>query len=137
MTREKWRFPAGVLALGAGVFALSLVAARRELPEWRAVPPLTSDLVPSATEALAAAGGKLRQARARLVTPSEYAAGYERAFRRLGTAGGAYLERTAGAVGREVQGTLEMPRVGVGEAEVLFDESGRIRGFNWVPSGAF
>ncbi|HKC24561.1 MAG TPA: PP2C family protein-serine/threonine phosphatase [Thermoanaerobaculia bacterium] len=135
MSAEKTRIPFGALAFGAGVLALGVLAARRELPEWRPVPPLSIDLAPKAVEAVRAAGGTLRLPKARLVTPADYAKGYERSFRRLGPAATAYLERMGGAVARAVQGTMELPEVGIGTTEILFDASGSIRGIDWTPAG--
>ena len=73
MSAEKTRVPFGALAFGAGVLALGVLAARRELPEWGTVPALSIDLAPKAVEAVRAAGGTLRLPKASLVTPSDHA----------------------------------------------------------------
>jgi hypothetical protein len=105
------------------------------LPEWRAAPPRPLGAAERASRFVASVGGKLgrtteRLEGRRLTTP------FERAYRRLGTDGRAYLEETGGAVAWTLHGNLEIPGLETGAATIVLGPDGAPVAIEYFRSGS-
>ncbi|MFI5180177.1 MAG: PP2C family protein-serine/threonine phosphatase [Thermoanaerobaculia bacterium] len=136
MSGSKARLPRTPIAAGTILLAAGLAAAFWLLPEWKTRPaddPGAAALVKGKLESL---GGTLTHTRLSICSRPDPGRTWERAYRRLGEGGGAWLSETGGAGVSRVSGTLEIPGGGAGPLDVWLGPDGAPLRVSWLPGGS-
>ncbi len=89
-----------------------------------------------AREIVSSAGATLTHTSLSLESRPSERISFERAYRRLGAEGSAYLEATGGAMAWTAAGSLDVPGAGAGPARLAFFPDGALQALDWNPAGS-
>jgi len=134
--RPKPRVPPGALVGGFVVLLAGAVAAHLVLPEWQPLGVSKEAAIATARAEMAAVGATLLAPKAGVrngLASSEL----ERAYRRLGREAPRWLARHGGLASWVVSGSLRVPGVGTGPAEVAIARDGTLRRVEFTSGSVF
>ena len=129
------RPPAGTLALGVALLSAGLLAAVAVLPEWKVRTPGDPGAAARVRAEVESLGATFTRARADTASRPDAPKTWERAYRLLGSRGGAWLAESGGAAVLRVSGTLEIPEGGAGPADIWLGRDGAPLRVSWLPGG--
>ncbi len=136
MSGRPARFSQGPIVAGAVLLVAGFAAAFAVLPEWRTGPASDPGAAARVKTGLESLGGTLTHVHASLASRPDPGKTWERAYRRLGAGGGAWLSETGGAAVWRISGTLGIPGGGAGPADVWLGGDGAPLRASWLPGGS-